>query len=239
MALNPSLLRLITPPDEAFDLHLPAGTGHAVYRTDCADTRKPSELVALPPGGGGDTLGISCAGVSRDAGELAAANEMRASESLEGVEAVVVPVPPSAAPATRLALYTARKGDTLVTIADRFGVSLTQLRRWNKMTGIKVEPGHRLHVAEPATVSRAGRSRHKSATGAGAKEPGTASTKGGGASEGSSAGTKKSGTSSARKQAGEGRKASPGAGQSGPSSGKKAHARKRTAQPKTTASKQK
>jgi len=29
MALNPSLLRMITPPDTAFDLHLPAGTGHA------------------------------------------------------------------------------------------------------------------------------------------------------------------------------------------------------------------
>ncbi len=26
MALNPSLLRMVTPPDAAFDLHLPAGT---------------------------------------------------------------------------------------------------------------------------------------------------------------------------------------------------------------------
>ncbi len=41
----------------------------------------------------------------------------------------------------RAPLYTVRRGDTLVTIADRFGVSLTQLRRWNKMTGIRVEPG--------------------------------------------------------------------------------------------------
>ncbi len=30
MALNPSLLRLITPPDAPFDLHLPAGTADAV-----------------------------------------------------------------------------------------------------------------------------------------------------------------------------------------------------------------
>ena len=48
-------------------------------------------------------------------------------------------------------LYTIRRGDTLVSIADRFGVSLTQFRRWNKLpaTGIKIPAGHRLHVAEP------------------------------------------------------------------------------------------
>jgi membrane-bound lytic murein transglycosylase D len=50
-------------------------------------------------------------------------------------------------------LYTTRRGDTLVSIADRFGVSLDQLRRWNKISaGIKVEPGRRLHVAEPSSA---------------------------------------------------------------------------------------
>ena len=62
----------------------------------------------------------------------------------------MVPVPPSVAPSARTRLYTVRRGDTLVTIADRFGVSLNHLRRWNGMTGIKVAPGRRLHVAEPA-----------------------------------------------------------------------------------------
>ncbi len=53
-------------------------------------------------------------------------------------------------------VYTTRRGDTLVSVADRFGVSLSQLRRWNKLpaTGIKVEAGHRLHVAEPARIYR-------------------------------------------------------------------------------------
>ena len=51
-----------------------------------------------------------------------------------------------------------RRGDTLVSIADRFGVSLDQLRRWNKIPGgIRVEPGRRLHVAEPASLPHAGR----------------------------------------------------------------------------------
>ncbi|MGC1463059.1 MAG: LysM peptidoglycan-binding domain-containing protein, partial [Terracidiphilus sp.] len=71
-------------------------------------------------------------------------------------------------------LYTARRGDTLVTIADRFGVSLNQLRRWNKMTCIKVEPGSRLHVAEPVVAARvsSGHRRRVSTTGAKAQSAG-------------------------------------------------------------------
>jgi membrane-bound lytic murein transglycosylase D len=89
------------------------------------------------------------------------ANQLRAGESVSELEALVVPVAPVAAPALHTLLYIARRGDTLVSIADRFGVSLDQLRRWNKIpTGVHVEPGRRLHVAEPAMVRRAkGRSR--------------------------------------------------------------------------------
>ncbi len=65
----------------------------------------------------------------------------------------------------RTRLYTVRKGETLVTISDRFGVSLNQLRRWNKITGIKVQPGQRLHVADPASCSPHRRSRAARAAG--------------------------------------------------------------------------
>ncbi len=52
---------------------------------------------------------------------------------MAGIEALVVPVAPVAARRSHTLLYTARRGDTLVSIADRFGVSLDQLRRWNKI----------------------------------------------------------------------------------------------------------
>src|SRR6202043_1423508 len=88
--------------------------------------------------------------------ELAAANQLRAGDGVSGLEALVVPVAPTAAPALHTVLYTTRRGDTLVSIADRFGVSLDQLRRWNKIpSGIKVEPGRRLHVAETASPPHA------------------------------------------------------------------------------------
>jgi len=98
---------------------------------------------------------------------LAEANQLHPTDSLQGVEALAVPLAPVAAPSTRMLLYVARRGDTLVTIADRFGVSLTQLRRWNNIAGVKVEPGRRLHVAEPAVASHPARSRHGAATSSG------------------------------------------------------------------------
>jgi membrane-bound lytic murein transglycosylase D len=87
--------------------------------------------------------------------DLAAANQLGENDSIAGIEALIVPVAPVAASSARTLLYTTRKGDTLVSIADRFGVSLNQLRRWNKINGVKVQPGRRLHVAEPANVVRA------------------------------------------------------------------------------------
>jgi membrane-bound lytic murein transglycosylase D len=101
--------------------------------------------------------------------ELASANQLHADQSIQGIEALAVPVAPVAASSTRQLLYTVRKGDTLVTIADRFGVSLTQLRRWNKVSGIRVEPGRRLHVAEPSRSSPSSSSRHRATTSASAK----------------------------------------------------------------------
>jgi membrane-bound lytic murein transglycosylase D len=162
MALNPSLLRLTTPPDTAFDLHLPAG-GAAVFQDRIAaipEARRSSwryHRVVTD-----DTLASVARTYRVPVDELASANQLGSDDKLAGVEALVVPVPLAATPSAHTLLYTARRGDTLVSIADRFGVSLTQLRRWNKLpaTGVKVDTGRRLHVAEPALQARTS-SRHR------------------------------------------------------------------------------
>ena len=56
--------------------------------------------------------------------------------------------------------YTARKGDTIVSISDRFGVSARQLRGWNHLRHGAIEPGQVLLVSSPAASRPAGRSRH-------------------------------------------------------------------------------
>ena len=153
-ALNPSLLRQATPADTQFDLRLPAGTA-LVYQRSVeripAAKRDSWRYHRVAPD---DSLASVARTYHVQASDLAEANQMHESSSLEGVEALVVPVAPVIAP-SRGAFYTTRRGDTLVSIADRFGVSLSQLRSWNSLTGTKVAPGRRLHVAEPAHIARA------------------------------------------------------------------------------------
>ncbi len=169
-ALNPSLLRMVTPPDSPFDLHLPAGTATLF-----------DERVSLIPEArrnswryhtvvAGDTLASVAEEYRVSAAELATVNQLEPGDSIANVEALVVPVPPAAEPSAHTRLYTVRRGDTLVTIADRFGVSLSQLRRWNAIpTGIRVVPGRRLRVAEPAPVSASTGHRRRTST----QRPGT------------------------------------------------------------------
>ena len=188
-ALNPSLLRLITPADTQFDLHLPAGTALAYQQHVEAIPVAKRDSWRYHHVGPDDSLASIARTYHVEESELAAANQLHVSTSLEGVEAVIVPVAPSAVP-SRGVLYTTRRGDTLVSIADRFGVSLTQLRRWNNLTGTKVAPGRRLHVAEPVRVSRTGSRHHKSS--ASEHEPAHAAGKSSSSSKGTRASASKS-----------------------------------------------
>jgi len=172
MALNPSMLRMTSPPDTVFDLHLPAGSATLFEERIAAIPEARRNSWRYHRVTADDTLASVARTYRVTVAELAAANQLSQNESIFGLEAVVVPVVPAATPSAHTLLYTARRGDTLVTIADRFGVSLEQLRRWNEMTGIKVDAGRRLHVAEPAHVLRAaGSHRGGSATTATAKAP--------------------------------------------------------------------
>jgi len=173
-ALNPSLLRLVTPPDASFDLHLPGGTS-ALFEQRIAlipeGKRNAWRYHHLAPD---DTLASVALKYRVTEAALAEANHLRAHDGVEGIEALLVPAPPVAEPVTHPRLYTARKGETLVTISDRFGVSLTQLRRWNRITGFKVQPGQRIYVADPATVTRATTRAHRASgpqAGAGQRRP--------------------------------------------------------------------
>lgn len=163
IALNPSLLRMVTPPDTDFDLHLPAGTA-ALFQEKIAaipvSKRDSWRYHKVTPD---DTLASVAHTYSVSVAALAEANQLDSTSKLEGMEALVVPVPPRAAPSSHTVYYTTRRGDTLVSVADRFGISLSQLRRWNKLpaSGIRIEAGHRLHVAEPTLVRASStRSRH-------------------------------------------------------------------------------
>jgi membrane-bound lytic murein transglycosylase D len=167
-ALNPSLLRMVTPPDASFDLHLPAGTATLFAQRAALIPEGRRTSWRYHPVAAGDTLASVAQEYRVSVAELATANQLTVSESgqsLAGTDALVVPVPLAAEPLARTRLYTVRRGDTLVTIADRFGVSLSQLRRWNSIpSGIRVDAGRRLRVAEPAPVRTSSTHRRRSST---------------------------------------------------------------------------
>jgi peptidoglycan lytic transglycosylase D len=162
-ALNPSLLRGETPPDATFDLHLPAGTA-SIFEQRIAEIpvadRDSWRYHTVAPG---DTLASIAREYHVSVADLAAANELGESDSIDGTEAVVVPVPYREARLDEhTLLYRVRRGDTLITIADRFGVSLADLRRWNHLRGNLIDVGHRLRVAEPVLIHHYSSSRRTS-----------------------------------------------------------------------------
>jgi len=177
MALNPSLLRFTTPPDTSFDLHLPAGSATLFEQRVAAIPESKRDAWRYHRVAPDDTLASVARSFHVSESELAAANQMGENDSLSGVEALVVPVIPVATPSRGL-LYTTRRGDTLVSIADRFGVSLSQLRRWNDLSGTRVAPGRRLHVAEPAHIVRTSTRKHRGSSAASSvSDPPPSSTK--------------------------------------------------------------
>ncbi len=162
-ALNPSLLRGATPPDESFDLRLPAGT-KAMFEQRIGevpeDKRRWWRFHTLAPN---ETLAEVAHSFHVSVSEIASVNQLSSTTDLSDVDAVIVPVAPTSV-VTRNTLYRAHRGDTLVTVADRFGVTVQQLRRWNHLsrsalTGAAITPGQRLHVSEPANIPASRRRR--------------------------------------------------------------------------------
>lgn len=156
-ALNPSLLRMVTPPDTSFDLHLPAGTATLFDQHIALIPEDKRDSWRYHPVAPGDTLESVAREYHVTEAALAEANQLSAGESVADLQALVVPEAPE--PLARTRNYVARRGDTLITIADRFGVSLSELRRWNRISGTRVEPGRRLRVAAPVYASRGSHSR--------------------------------------------------------------------------------
>jgi membrane-bound lytic murein transglycosylase D len=159
--LNPSLLRMSTPADAPFELHLPAGSKD-LYQKRIAeipvDKRNQWRFHKVVSG---DTLVTVARDYHVTPSEIAFVNQLDAGEDLSSTDSLIIPVPPAPSSRGRLTLYKVEHGDTLVTVADRFNITVQQLRRWNHLSAAHLEPGRRLYVAEPARVTRSSRSSAK------------------------------------------------------------------------------
>jgi len=167
--LNPSLLRMATPDDPSFELHLPQGTGG----------KFTAEIAAIPPDKWiswrrhrvepGETLASIAKKYRLTPVAIAEANHMERTAALEPGSKLTIPATQPATETKRLLVsYRVRRGDTLAGIADRFSVNSEDVRKWNRLKSNHVDRGMVLRIytlgGAPETYRRGARPRAKRKT---------------------------------------------------------------------------
>jgi len=146
-ALNPSLLRLASPDDPAFELHLPAGTGEK-FSAEIADIPADKWVSwRRHRVESGETLASIGKKYHVTAAAIADANGLERNAAPDAGEKLIIPATqPQSETKRRLVSYRVRRGDTFLGIADRFSVSADDLRKWNHLKTNRVGRGMVLRV---------------------------------------------------------------------------------------------
>ena len=156
VALNPALLRLSTPRDIPYDLHLPPGTKES-FNTRLKDIpeqdRGSWRFHVVKPG---ETLEDIATSFHARADALAAYNDVTPAKPIEVGDELVVPLNSSGSSGGQQR-YTVHRGDSFVTVADRYGVTVEQLQDWNNIS--RLQPGRSIYVAEPVKLAPSVRNR--------------------------------------------------------------------------------
>lgn len=156
--LNPSLLRMTTPKEGGFDLRLPVGSKDK-YETAIAaipvDKRVYWRFHSVQTG---DTLASVAKRYKTTARAIAQANGMGGEEEIGGQTRLIIPVTAAnsryadgapVAYSRKAFRYKVRKGDTVLSVADDFGVPAEQLRKWNRIRGNDLRRGRTLLIYKP------------------------------------------------------------------------------------------
>jgi membrane-bound lytic murein transglycosylase D len=164
-SLNPALLRLATPEDPSFELHLPQGTAE----------RFSAEIADIPPDKwvswrrhrveAGETLTSIGKKYHVTGAAIADANNLERNAALDAGEKLIIPATqPQSEIKRRLVSYRVHRGDTFLGIADRYNVSADDLRKWNRLKANKVSRGMvlRIYTIGGAPESAPARARAKS-----------------------------------------------------------------------------
>src|SRR5580658_1347432 len=144
--LNPALLRLATPDDPSFELHLPVGTAEK-FSAEIADipadkwvSWRRHRIEA------GETLTSIAKKYRVTPAAISDANNLDRHAALDVGEKLIIPAAAPAESKSRLVRYRVRKGDTLGGIADRFSVPTEDVRKWNHMSTNHVSRGMVLRI---------------------------------------------------------------------------------------------
>src|SRR5271156_193263 len=144
--LNPALLRLATPDDPSFELHLPVGTAEK-FSAEIADI-PADKWVSWRRHRieSGETLTSNAKKYHVTAAAISDANNLARGAPLDVGEKLIIPAAAPVESKSRLVRYRVRKGDTLGGIADRFSVPTEDVRKWNHMSTNHVSRGMVLRI---------------------------------------------------------------------------------------------
>ena len=169
--LNPSLLRMTTPKDLDFDLHVPKGTAEKFQRAVAAIPEEMRVYWRYHRVENGETLSEIARRYHTTATAIAEANNLEGAELAKDSK-LIIPVSPAKASAPtrastneagahavtlgfskRPAHYTVRRGDTVLSVADDFGVPAEKVRQWNRLQGNALRAGRTLTIFKPAVAA--------------------------------------------------------------------------------------
>src|SRR5579859_1035601 len=145
--LNPPLLRLATPDDPSFELHLPAGSAQK-FSAEIADIPADKWVSwRRHRVESGETLTSIGKKYHVTPVAIASANNLERGAALSAGEKLIIPAVQSQSETKRrLVSYRVRRGDTLLGIADRYSVSPEDVRKWNRMKSNHVSRGMVLRI---------------------------------------------------------------------------------------------
>jgi membrane-bound lytic murein transglycosylase D len=162
--LNPPLLRLATPDDASFELHLPAGTAEK-FSAEIADIPADKWVSwRRHRVESGETLGSIAKKYHVTPAAIAEANSLERGTGLDPGEKLIIPATQAQAEAKRrLVSYRVRKGDTLLGIADRFSVDSDDVKKWNRLKTNHVARGMVLRIYTQGSLPESASSRSHTA----------------------------------------------------------------------------
>ena len=171
--LNPSLLRMTTPKDMDFDLHVPTGTAAMFEKNVAAIPEEMRVSWRYHRVESGESLAEIARRYHTTAAAIAEANTLEEDAKLERDTRLIIPVSASRASAEgrstsssassssasasygKAVRYKVRKGDTVLSVADDFGVPVEKVRQWNHLSGNSLKAGRSLTLHRPATAAAA------------------------------------------------------------------------------------
>lgn len=155
--LNPALLRRVTPRDQEYELKLPHGTKEKFAQAIAAIPADKRVLWRYHHVADGETLDSIAKKYHVTSSAIRQVNDLEG-DDLAVDSRLVIPVSGRASASAQTAYakhpkrYKVRRGDTLTSVADDFGVPAERLKRWNHLKSNSLRVGRTLVIYPPVSA---------------------------------------------------------------------------------------